>query len=279
MNIGKNIVDLRKAKGITQEALAAVVGVSAQAVSKWESGGSPDIELLPAIAHYFEISIDQLFDHQASSFGNIQTEMVNSITAIPNMDERLDKVFDYCWLLEQAIWGGFPVDFELTVDDIAEKNSQNTFSQMILDNGFTLVGFNKNLRHYLIMPEPPDGWKQELYYKDEFRDFFELLSDESTLKTIFFLYGRKAGSFTPKLLEKELSIAGEKALTILNKLISLKLIDASQVELDDEIKTVYRFEPNVAIIPFLMFAREIIKRPNSFYMYAQNRKETNPLLK
>ena len=40
MNIGSNILNLRKQKNITQEALAAELGVTAAAVSKWEKGGS-----------------------------------------------------------------------------------------------------------------------------------------------------------------------------------------------------------------------------------------------
>lgn len=51
----------RKEKDITQEALAQVLGVSPQSVSKWECGdGYPDITLLPGIANFFEISIDEL---------------------------------------------------------------------------------------------------------------------------------------------------------------------------------------------------------------------------
>ena len=59
--IGARIAVLRREKGATQEDLAKRVGVTAQAVSKWENGGAPDTELLPAIADYFETSIDSLF--------------------------------------------------------------------------------------------------------------------------------------------------------------------------------------------------------------------------
>ena len=48
--IGKQIALLRKEKGMKQEELASYVGVSAQAVSKWENGGVPDTELLPRIS-------------------------------------------------------------------------------------------------------------------------------------------------------------------------------------------------------------------------------------
>ena len=59
--IGVQIAKLRKEKNITQEELAKKLDVSAQAVSKWENGGSPDLELLPKIADYFGVSIDYLF--------------------------------------------------------------------------------------------------------------------------------------------------------------------------------------------------------------------------
>lgn len=59
INISKNIVDLRKKKGITQEQLAAALNVSPQAVSKWETNTSqPDTQMLPLIAEYFETGID-----------------------------------------------------------------------------------------------------------------------------------------------------------------------------------------------------------------------------
>ena len=61
MNIGNNISALRKKKRITQEELANELGVSAQAVSKWENNSScPDVSLLTQIADYFNVSVDDL---------------------------------------------------------------------------------------------------------------------------------------------------------------------------------------------------------------------------
>ncbi|MBQ7187166.1 MAG: helix-turn-helix transcriptional regulator [Ruminococcus sp.] len=59
--LSKNIRWLRKKRQLTQEQLAAMVGVSAQAVSKWESGGYPDPSLLPAIADSLDAGIDELY--------------------------------------------------------------------------------------------------------------------------------------------------------------------------------------------------------------------------
>lgn len=68
MNLGNTISEKRKAKGLTQEELAVRLGVSPQAVSKWENNLScPDISLLPAIAKIFGISVDELLGAESAA--------------------------------------------------------------------------------------------------------------------------------------------------------------------------------------------------------------------
>ena len=55
--MGEILSTLRKQKGVTQEEMGKALGVSMQAVSRWENGGAPDIMLLPALADYFGVSI------------------------------------------------------------------------------------------------------------------------------------------------------------------------------------------------------------------------------
>ena len=63
VNIGRTIARERRRAGVTQEALAAHLGVSKAAVSKWELGQSlPDVSLLPRITAYFSLTLDELFD-------------------------------------------------------------------------------------------------------------------------------------------------------------------------------------------------------------------------
>ena len=62
MNIGKQIRTYRLQKQVRQEDLAEYLGITTAAVSKWETEAStPDIALLPGIAAYFGVSIDDLF--------------------------------------------------------------------------------------------------------------------------------------------------------------------------------------------------------------------------
>lgn len=66
-NFSNNFKSLRKKRSLTQEQIAETLGVSCQAVSKWETNSSyPDISLLPIIADYFGVSVDYLIGHDTS---------------------------------------------------------------------------------------------------------------------------------------------------------------------------------------------------------------------
>jgi len=70
IKLGEKIKSLRKDKNISQEIFAGYLGVSFQAVSKWENGNTmPDVTMIPAIASFFGVSIDELFQ-----FNLIETE-------------------------------------------------------------------------------------------------------------------------------------------------------------------------------------------------------------
>lgn len=80
--LASNISELRRRAGMTQDALAEKLGVTFQAVSKWERGQScPDISLLPLIAEIFGVSIDGLFDEKLS---DASAEAVEE--AVPEVD-------------------------------------------------------------------------------------------------------------------------------------------------------------------------------------------------
>ncbi len=71
MSIGTNIYTLRKEKKITQAQLAEKLGVSEQAVSKWENEQcAPDVSIFPIMADYFGVSIDRLFGYHMNSYAD-----------------------------------------------------------------------------------------------------------------------------------------------------------------------------------------------------------------
>ena len=74
LDLGAKIRQLRHRDGRTQETLAEALGVTAQAVSRWESGGSyPDMNLIPPIANYFGVTIDELFGYSNQRENRVNT--------------------------------------------------------------------------------------------------------------------------------------------------------------------------------------------------------------
>lgn len=89
MNLGNNISKRRKAMGLTQEELATKLGVSPQAVSKWENNLScPDISLLPDISKLFNISIDELLEVASTN------EKVECISEKPTLIPESEATYE-----------------------------------------------------------------------------------------------------------------------------------------------------------------------------------------
>ena len=66
LKIGNKIKSLRKKRQVTQEQLAEKIGVSFQAVSKWENNVAlPDITLIPVLANYFGVSTDEILSYDS----------------------------------------------------------------------------------------------------------------------------------------------------------------------------------------------------------------------
>ena len=84
--IGNKIRILRKQRGITQVQLAEAIGISFQAVSKWENGiAFPDITLAPALASYFGVSMDELFDYN-----------------LRETEEKIEKICDHAYTFRSS---------------------------------------------------------------------------------------------------------------------------------------------------------------------------------
>lgn len=90
MNMGKAIRANRLRCNLTQERLAQALGVTAQAVSRWESGqGCPDVALLPELSAVFGVSIDELFERS----DELHLRRIETMAELERMLSRSD--FDY----------------------------------------------------------------------------------------------------------------------------------------------------------------------------------------
>lgn len=103
-----SIRELRREKGITQEALATSLGVTAQAVSRWESCATyPDMEFIPSIANFFGVSIDRLFGYCGEREEKID-EILRRIDGLNDESWRNDANLDECIAILRRALEEFP---------------------------------------------------------------------------------------------------------------------------------------------------------------------------
>ncbi len=272
-NIGVVISELRKTKGVTQDALAKYVGVSAQAVSKWENGGVPDAELLPKIADYFAISIDALFNRECNNSLSTEETILRDITNTKET-ERVKRAFELCWIMQQSMYGKLFSDSERFEEEAGtfDENDQ-VYSQMLTDFGYTEMGLFNRIKYYLLVPDVAD--KDKAFFEGiDYPKLFKTLSDADVFRTLVYLYKRqKTNSFTEKLLVKELDLTIEKAKHVIKELFDLKLLGRTVAEIDDEIVEVFGFWPRPSFVSMLIFAREMIDIPDNFYVNNHSRRK------
>lgn len=90
MNLSDNILQMRRALGLSQEQLAEQLGVSRQSVSKWETGQSaPELEKLMALSRVFGVSTDALLGDPQAEAGSAPTEAPMSDYIRANFLRRL----------------------------------------------------------------------------------------------------------------------------------------------------------------------------------------------
>ncbi|MBE6953563.1 MAG: helix-turn-helix transcriptional regulator [Ruminococcaceae bacterium] len=108
LNLGQKIRELRRRDGRTQETLADAIGVTSQAVSRWEAGGGyPDMEMIPSIANYFGVSIDELFGYDNERSKKVDA-LVAKIEAMNAKNNGEDVNIEECIALAREAMVEFP---------------------------------------------------------------------------------------------------------------------------------------------------------------------------
>ena len=115
LSLGTKIKELRHRDRRTQDNLAEALDVSPQAVSRWESGNSyPDMEIIPAIANYFGITIDELFGYHNDRESKINA-IVNRINSFGIKSRGDDEWVDECLAILREGIAEFPKNERLLI--------------------------------------------------------------------------------------------------------------------------------------------------------------------
>ena len=261
--------EIRKKKGITQEQLADAVGVSAQAVSKWELNGYPDASLLPVIADYLEVCIDELFGNSAKKT-NILDEIVWYIKKQP-FDEMIQKAME----VGRAVSCGmmYSDDYNNISENAFNSPDLELYSECTRETGFVQSRLCESLQYFLIMPEPKNGYDSVLKYDEEYVKLFRLLSKPGALRVMYYFAGMNGWTFvTVNSLAKSLGIAPESAQEILDGMLELKLLGSSSLSSERGEEVIYKSYLGCNFVSFMTFCRTLLNIPGSFNLQSESRK-------
>jgi len=267
--LGEAIAALRQGIGATQEELAQSVGVSAQAVSKWECGGMPDAALLPGIADFLGVPIDRLYGREGVS-GDIYEAFRKRFAGMDHA-QRMREGMSICFDLQKVLGGDS--NSKLTMAELWEKLPHgHCHSKMLYDSGISLMSVTADIPYFMLLTEPPEGWEKGLFTAEAYAELFAVLGGEHAMRALFFLLRRGGGKpFTPRLLEKNLGLSREQALAILEGFLRFKLVSSEEAELDDAVQTIYDFKPNPGLLAMLAVGKEVVREPNSHHYYSNSR--------
>ena len=255
MSLSQNIKRFRLKKNLTQEQLAATLGVSAQAVSKWETTDTyPDGALLVPLAGVLEVSLDELFENTSPSMADISKKIMLLIQKTDRKD-RFHLVRDIGWQIERGLFGGLgEYGTEYNPETIKK---QKHASYILNDYGFTMIS-NGNEPFFAAFPEPESGFGDFLNDKDELMKIFTALADPSTEEALLYLYRKPQNYvFESGVLTRECGITEEKLSSVMENLSQLRIVKKSDCVVNGEKRTLYTSCPSHKLIALFLIAREI----------------------
>ena len=264
MNIGNKIKDLRVKNKVTQEELAKALHVSTQAVSKWENGGSPDLELVPSIATYFNVTTDYLFDMKDSDIINIDKKVAKYIQSF-DLENRMNVVYDLAFKMSIATRGD-EIENQDEFDELIKNDDM--FSTIIGPEGIAITSLAKNNKIFICLPkDDKSDYSKMLLSKDKQRKFCEYLSDELFYNVLVFLHSRNGGNFTEQLLIDNLNITYDEAKSVLEKMEEFKIVSCADVPINDTTVELYAVLQNPQIVVLIAMLDMVANKPNTYYYY------------
>ena len=269
MSLSANIKRLRLEKDMTQEQLATKLGVSAQAVSKWETSETyPDGALLIPLANELEVSLDELFGNESVTMADISSKIVKLIHNT-EATERFNIARDIGWQIERGLFD-CRMEIEKKYDPNEIKNQKNA-SYILDDNGFTIVSNGKE-PFFSVFPQPEEGYGHFLNDKDDLQKIFAALSHTDTMNALIYLYHKNENFvFESAVLQRDCEIANNQISAVMSDLLTLKLIRKQELTINGENRVLYYSRPSHKLLAVLLMTREIgYKGAYSFQSHIRN---------
>ena len=216
---------LRKAKGVKQEQLAERLGVSTQAVSKWENGSYPDGDLLPQIAKFFDVSIDYLYGNEQETMRMDERVLEYMNKESKKGNNRAEKMLELQWM---ALGNGtLSIEDEmiasryLPLPKITKKEGE-TASCYIEDDEISFLRLTEDMRYSFVVERPENGYEPYIAETEKLADVFALLSEEEAIDILLFMLTLDGNEMVrAETVAKYLHIPTDKVEKVLKKATSL----------------------------------------------------------
>ena len=255
--LGEQIQRLRKEAKLTQRELGESIGVSASAVSQWESGGTPDVALLPAIADRLGVTIDTLFGRE----GGEGLDMPKVLEAwLKNRPEN-SKLQDLSELLWRGTWASFiPFDNVLHYPEsceVKDAEGKSEIGHLVIagENGCILGVGGRDMSFMTVFPEPADGYERYLLSDEAYQSFFALLSKPGCIKLLRWLSKQKLNYYVADIVAEPADLSVEACEALLAEMEKANLLFQIDLTLPEKSVHAYKLNQDGSIIPFLYFTR------------------------
>lgn len=263
-DIAQNICEFRKKCGFTQKELSERLGVSVQTVSKWEKGiNSPDIDILPAIASAFEVSIDRLFGHDSE---NTLKSIDDSYKDVVNL------VISRVRLTQSKIWKPESNEERITlIDNLRKLLEENPSWEIGYGLPYTKIMYYSKETGFVGV----DG-VNETMFPDEVDELFDFLSKKINRRVLdrLLINGRRR-PISAEFIAEELGADKKEVRECMDFLVNHHVMGEIEVPLEEEeaVKVYKWVEPALGSRQYIMlraiaaFAKKFMHKPEQFVAF------------
>lgn len=283
MTFASTLQQLRKERKITQEQLASHLGVSGQAVSKWENGSYPEGDLIPKIADFFEVSTDYLYGREHRNV-TIEQQVLDALQGT-ECDDYFALIDRLNWAFQIGAWANNKTYYNRPY---LEEGAPKTAAVLTNDKGFSYQNLSKNNNFHLFFTEPEKdaGLLAWVENKPKVRKLFGFLAEEENVKILTYLYSLGYGEYASReTISKALGIRLEKVEKALDFLqtelaapgsgngpcVQIRLVDK-----DGKAETAYGVDMTIGGLLFGLFAvaDSYADVPSGYHMQISNRSKS-----
>lgn len=260
MTFAENIKKYRTAAGLTQEELAEKVGISGQAVSKWETSDTmPDTAILPDIADALNVSIDMLFGHESVSADAVMPALFGYITK-GNPEKSLDRrMYDVITAAYKAsTWQDYGDEDWWYRDWYGESSPYGSMCRIHLftDEVLGVMFDHPEFAFCTTVPEPKDGY--EMFINENSTAYLTALADPDVRKCVVTMLKRDKNllsEYELAVLLRNAGVDAAKENEIAEKLKALgRLVYFNKVEINGQTRTLIRCDKCSAVYFLSIYA-------------------------